>query len=39
MMAETQKVDAGVFCRSSLNDLKSKLRDIETDATAKKSGS
>ena len=39
MMAETQKVDAGVFCRSSLNDLKSKLRDIEADATAKKSGS
>jgi hypothetical protein len=39
IMRETQKVDAGVYCRSTLNDLKSKLHDIETDATAKKSGS
>ena len=39
MMAETQKVDPGVFCRSSLNDLMSKLRDIDADTTVKKSGS
>ncbi|MFZ0398692.1 MAG: hypothetical protein WBF49_06835 [Methyloceanibacter sp.] len=39
MMAETQKVDPGVFCRSSMNDLMSKLRDIDADATVKKSGS
>ena len=39
MMAETQKIDPGVFCRSSLNDLMSKLREIDRDATAKKSGS
>jgi hypothetical protein len=39
MMAETQKIDPGVFCRSSLNDLMSKLREIDGDATAKKSGS
>jgi hypothetical protein len=28
MMTETQKVDAGVYCRSSLNDLMGKLHDI-----------
>jgi hypothetical protein len=40
MMAETQKIDPAIFCRSSLNDLMSKLRDIETDAApAKKNGS
>jgi hypothetical protein len=39
MMAETQKIDPGVFCRSSLNDLMSKLREIDGDATAKKGGS
>jgi hypothetical protein len=39
MMTQTQKVDAGVYCRSSLNDLMSKLHDIEAGATAKKGGS
>jgi hypothetical protein len=39
MMTETQKVDAGVYCRSSLNDLMGKLHDIGTGATAKKGGS
>lgn len=38
MMTDTQKVDAGVYCRSSLNDLMSKLHDIGGD-TAKKGGS
>ena len=39
MMMETQKVDAGIYCRSSLNDLMGKLHDIEAGAPAKKSGS
>jgi hypothetical protein len=40
MMKETTKVDARQFCRASLNDLISKLREIDADATpVKKSGS
>jgi hypothetical protein len=39
IMRETQKVDAGVYCRSSLNDLMGKLHDINAAGeTAKKSG-
>jgi hypothetical protein len=32
MMQETSKVDLGQFCRASLNDLVSKVHDIEADA-------
>ncbi len=32
MMKETNKVDQGQFCRASLNDLVSKLQDIEAAA-------
>src|SRR5262245_45194379 len=39
IMRETQKVDAGVYCRSTLKDLMSKLKEIDTGETAKKSGS
>jgi hypothetical protein len=39
MMKETNKVDPRQFCRGSLNDLVSKLREIDADATPKKSGS
>jgi hypothetical protein len=40
MMKETTKVDARQFCRASLNDLISKVREIDADATpVKKSGS
>jgi hypothetical protein len=39
MMKETSKVDAREFCRGSLNDLVSKLHDIEADASPTKSGS
>jgi hypothetical protein len=40
MMKETSKVDARQFCRASLNDLISKVREIEADAIpVKKSGS
>jgi hypothetical protein len=39
MMKETSKVDAREFCRGSLNDLVSMVRDIEADAAPKKSGS
>jgi hypothetical protein len=39
MMKETNKVDARQFCRASLNDLVSKLKEIDADATPKKSGS
>jgi len=39
MMKETSKIDAREFCRGSLNDLVSKLHDIEADASPKKSGS
>ena len=35
MMTETQKVDAGVYCRSSLNDIMGKLHDIGAEAKAK----
>jgi hypothetical protein len=39
MMSETNKVDARVFCRASLNDLVSKVHDIDADATSKNGGS
>jgi len=39
IMRETQKVDTGVYCRSTLKDLMGKLHEIEADATATKSGS
>jgi hypothetical protein len=32
MMRETSKVDPGQFCRASLNDLVSKLHDVEAAA-------
>lgn len=38
MMKETNKVDARQFCRASLNDLVSKLQEIDA-AAPKKSGS
>jgi hypothetical protein len=37
VVRETNKVDFGVYCRSTLKDLMSKLHDIRADA--KKSGS
>jgi Tfp pilus assembly protein PilE len=40
MMQETTKVDARQFCQASLNDLISKVREIDADAIpVKKSGS
>jgi hypothetical protein len=39
MMKETSKVDAREFCRGSLNDLVSKLHEIDADAAPKRSGS
>jgi hypothetical protein len=39
VVTESNKVDFGVYCRSTLKDLMSKLHDIGTDAGAKKSGS
>jgi hypothetical protein len=39
MMRETSKVDPRQFCRASLNDLVSKVREIAADAPPKKSGS
>jgi hypothetical protein len=39
IMRETNKVDTGIYCRSTLKDLISKLHDIDDGATAKKSGS
>jgi hypothetical protein len=39
MIKETNKVDSRQFCRASLNDLVSKLHEIDADATAKKIGS
>jgi len=39
MMKETSKIDAREFCRGSLNDLVSKVHDIEANASPKKSGS
>jgi hypothetical protein len=39
MMKETTKIDAREFCRGSLNDLVSKVHDIEANAAPKKSGS
>ena len=40
MMQETTKVDARQFCQASLNDLISKVREIDADAVpVKKSGS
>jgi len=35
MMQETTKVDARQFCQASLNDLISKVREIDADATPK----
>jgi hypothetical protein len=39
LMKETNKVDPRQFCRASLNDLVSKLHEIDAEATPKKSGS
>jgi hypothetical protein len=39
MMKETNKVDPRQFCRASLNDLVSKLHEIDAHTTPKKSGS
>lgn len=39
IMRETNKVDTGIYCRSTLKDLISKLHDIDAGATATKSGS
>ena len=38
MMKETSKVDARQFCRGTLNDLVSKLHEIDADATPKQGG-
>jgi hypothetical protein len=35
MMQETGKVDRGQFCRSCLNDLIGKVKDIESESQAK----
>ncbi len=39
VVRESNKVDFGVYCRSTLKDLMSKLHDIGADAPAKKSSS
>ncbi len=39
IMRETGKVDVGVYCRSTLKDLMSKLHDLDAGATATKGGS
>jgi hypothetical protein len=39
IMRESSKIDLGVYCRSTLKDLMSKLHDIDADARAKKNGS
>jgi hypothetical protein len=39
IVRETNKVDLGVYCRSTLKDLIGKVHDIESEAPAKKSGS
>jgi hypothetical protein len=39
IMRETNKVETGIYCRSTLKDHISKLHDIDAGATAIKSGS